>query len=195
MAAKIASRKRTLDLFLALCLCLPAIVVCCLAAMIIWAEDRRNPFFLQRRIGRNGLIFQVFKLRTMRVGVGDLPSHETPVASITRTGMLLRKSKLDELPQIWNVLRGEMSFVGPRPGLPSQVCLAKFRKELGVDRLVPGVTGLAQVQGIDMSEPERLAKADAKYLGDWSLSLDLQILFKTIFGAGYGDAANKRLTE
>ncbi len=183
--------KRLFDLVLALLLALPAAVACTVAALLIWLDDRANPFFVQLRLGRNGRTFRLVKLRTMRIGTGDRPSHETTQGSITRTGALLRRTKLDELPQLWNVLRGEMSFVGPRPGLPSQTTLANERHRHGVDRLSPGITGVSQVQGLDMSTPERLAETDAAYLHKWSLSRDLHLLVRTAMGGGRGDAASR----
>ncbi len=183
--------KRLFDLVLALVLTLPAVVACTVAALLIWLDDHANPFFVQSRLGRDGRPFRLVKLRTMRTGTGDRPSHETTQGSITRTGALLRRTKLDELPQLWNVLRGEMSFVGPRPGLPSQTILANERHRHGVDRLSPGITGVSQVQGLDMSTPERLAETDAAYLRKWSLSRDLHLLVRTAMGGGRGDAASR----
>ena len=183
--------KRLFDLVLALLLALPAVVACTVAALLIWLDDRANPFFVQLRLGRDGRPFRLVKLRTMRIGTGDRPSHETTHGSITRTGALLRRTKLDELPQLWNVLRGEMSFVGPRPGLPSQTTLANERNRHGVDRLSPGITGVSQVQGLDMSTPERLAETDAGYLRKWSLTRDLHLLARTAVGGGRGDAASR----
>ena len=181
--------KRIFDLALVLLLCIPAVVACLGAALLIWLDDRANPFFVQARLGRKERPFRLVKLRTMREGTGDRPSHETTRDNITRIGATLRRTKLDELPQLWNVFRGEMSFVGPRPGLPTQHQLADSRRRHGVDRLVPGITGISQVQGIDMSTPERLAKTDAIYLGQWSLMLDLRLLLRTATGGGRGDAA------
>lgn len=188
-APSVPAGKRAFDFAVAVGLALPAAVLCLGAAVAIWFEDRANPFFVQRRLGRNGHVFSLIKLRTMRIGTGDLPSHETVRGSITRTGAILRRTKLDELPQIWNVLRGEMSFVGPRPGLPTQYELAECRRRHGVDRLLPGITGVAQVRGIDMSTPRYLAEVDATYVGHWSLRRDLRLLWRTGIGGGRGDPA------
>ena len=181
--------KRVFDLSLAIVLALPAVLACAVAATLIWLDERANPFFVQTRLGLEGRTFKLVKLRTMRVGTGDLPSHETSRNNITRLGALLRRTKLDELPQLWNVLRGEMSFVGPRPGLPSQHELAESRRRYGVDRLVPGITGVSQIAGLDMSMPKNLAEMDATYAGQWSLIRDLRILARTAIGGGRGDAA------
>lgn len=181
--------KRMFDIGLAMMLFPVAVPMCAVAALMIWREDKANPLFVQYRLGRNGRKFRLIKLRTMRIDTGDRPSHETMEGSITRIGALLRRTKLDELPQIWNIVRGEMSFVGPRPGLPSQVELADSRRRHGVDRLIPGITGVAQVAGLDMSTPQHLAEIDASYLGKWSLRRDLLLLWKTAMGGGRGDAA------
>lgn len=183
-----SGRKRAFDLTLALLLAIPAALACGVAALLIWFDDHANPFFVQMRLGRDERPFRLVKLRTMRVGTGDRPSHETVRGSITRIGSIMRRTKLDELPQLWNVLRGDMSFVGPRPGLPSQLELAESRRRHGVDRLLPGITGVSQVQGLDMSTPERLAQTDATYIGDWSAARDVQLLIRTGMGSGRGDA-------
>lgn len=188
-ASGVPAGKRAFDFIVAAGLAIPAAALCGIAAIAIWHEDRANPFFVQRRIGIGGRVFHLVKLRTMRVGTGDLPSHQTVQGSITRIGLVLRRTKLDELPQIWNVLRGEMSFVGPRPGLPTQHELAECRRHHGVDRLLPGITGVAQVQGLDMSTPRQLAEMDATYIGNWSLVRDLALLWRTAVGGGRGDAA------
>lgn len=181
--------KRAFDLVLALVLAGPAAVICLVAAALIWSVDRANPFFVQTRLGRDEKSFRLVKLRTMRIGTGDLPSHEASRSNITHIGSFLRRTKLDELPQLWNVMRGEMSFVGPRPGLPSQQQLAESRRSLGVEQLLPGITGVSQVLGLDMSTPERLAETDATYKGRWSLTRDLRLLIQTARGGGRGDAA------
>lgn len=180
--------KRAFDLVLVLALGVPAAAACSAAALAIWLDDRANPFFVQSRLGRDGRSFRLVKLRTMQIGTGDRPSHETGRTSITRVGGMLRRTKLDELPQLWNVLRGEMSFVGPRPGLPSQHELAESRRRHGVDQLLPGITGVSQTQGLDMSTPERLAEVDATYIGKWSLKRDFGLLLRTALGGGRGDA-------
>ncbi|RUX61049.1 sugar transferase, partial [Mesorhizobium sp. M7A.F.Ca.US.014.04.1.1] len=117
----------------------------------------------------------------MYVGTPSLPSHEAPADSVTSVGKVLRKFKLDELPQFWNVLKGEMSLVGPRPCLPTQTELIECRRRLGVLAALPGITGLAQIRGIDMSNPELLAQTDAAYLRTASFWLDLRILFGTLY--------------
>lgn len=180
--------KRVFDLTLALLLAIPAALACGVAAFLIWLDDRASPLFVQVRLGRDERPFRLVKLRTMRVGTGDRPSHEAGRQNITPVGALLRRTKLDELPQLWNVLRGDMSFVGPRPGLPSQTELADSRRLHGVHRILPGITGVSQVRGLDMSTPQNLAETDALYLRDWSLNRDLKLLMHTALGGGRGDA-------
>jgi O-antigen biosynthesis protein WbqP len=144
--------------------------------------------FSQERVGREGKPFRCLKLRTMYAGTPNVPSHDAASAQITPIGHTLRRTKLDELPQLWNVLKGEMSFVGPRPCLPSQTALIEERRKRGVLALRPGITGLAQVNDIDMSDPVRLANKDAEYARSQSLTGDIGILFRTVFGgAGSGD--------
>lgn len=183
--------KRAFDFVLALFALLPALLISAMLAIPIWIETRANPLFIQTRVGRNRKPFPLVKLRTMRPDTQHRASHEIGASQITSTGRMLRKTKLDELPQIWNVLLGEMSFVGPRPCLPSQQELIAERERLGVHVLRPGITGPAQVAGLDMSTPARLAIADAAYLGRWSLSRDIRLMLLTAFGGGRGDAADR----
>ena len=151
--------------------------------------------FRQIRLGRHRRTFTMYKVRTMRLGTGDAPSHKVGVNSVTDVGRVLRNLKLDELPQLWNVLRGDMSLVGPRPCLPSQSELIRERLERGVFEVRPGITGLAQIRGIDMSAPECLAAIDAEYIRDRTFAGDLKLIFRTLGGSGRGDAApNGRLS-
>jgi O-antigen biosynthesis protein WbqP len=145
-----------------------------------------SPIFAQRRIGRHGAEFTCYKLRTMVVGTANLPSHMVSNTALTPLGTHLRKWKLDELPQLYNVLRGEMSFVGPRPCLPTQTELIEARRRLGVLDMVPGITGVAQIRGIDMSQPELLASVDAEYRKDAGLLFDIKLIIATLLGKGVG---------
>jgi O-antigen biosynthesis protein WbqP len=161
-----------------------------LALVVAVRLDSPGPgIFEQVRVGQNGKHFTCLKLRTMAVGTMDRPSHETGASSITRLGYFLRRTKLDEFPQLWNIIRGEMSFVGPRPCLPIQTELIELRRANGVLSLRPGITGIAQIRGIDMSEPKRLAAIDAEYINSTSLRMDIALIWKTLIGAGRGDAA------
>lgn len=184
--------KRVFDFTLAF-IALPfALVICLIAALLIRRSGVKSPLFRQERVGRHRKPFILWKLRTMAEDTGDLASHNAPADKITPIGKTLRKYKIDELPQLWNVLRGEMSFVGPRPCLPIQNELIILRDALGVYKLRPGITGPAQLDGIDMSTPETLAKRDADYLELQSLSYDIKAIFRTAFGGGRGDAVGKK---
>lgn len=183
--------KRFFDLTVALALLAPAIAICALVLPLIAWECRAAPLFLQWRVGKGGRPFRIVKLRTMHPATPQLGSHLVGSDAITRTGRFLRKVKIDELPQLLNVLNGSMSLVGPRPCLPSQTELIAERQKHGVDRLTPGITGPAQVAGWDMSDPVRLAQADSAYLQRWRLRRDLELLAKTFLGRGRGDAARR----
>jgi O-antigen biosynthesis protein WbqP len=182
-----AKMKRLFDLTLATLLLAPAAALVALMAVLIKLDSPGPALFAQPRVGRHGSLFTCLKLRTMNVGAPVLPTHESSVSAVTRTGRFLRATKLDELPQLWNILKGDMSFVGPRPCLPMQTELIEARRRLGVLDLLPGVTGVAQVRGIDMSDAWKLAETDAAYLGGWSVWRDVRILARTVLGAGRGD--------
>lgn len=154
--------------------------------LISWFETR-SPLFCQTRVGRNQQPFTLIKFRTMRIGTASVATHLASKADITRFGRFLRRTKLDELPQLWNVLTGNMSLVGPRPCLPNQHELIHARQTLGVFNARPGITGLAQVQGIDMSTPEKLAQVDAEMLQTLSLNTYFRYILQTIIGKGQGD--------
>lgn len=139
-----------------------------------------SALFRQVRVGRDEMPFICLKLRTMHVGTPSVPTHEAPAASQTALGAILRRWKLDELPQLWNVLWGDMSLVGPRPCLPNQHALIAERRRRGVFALRPGVTGLAQVSGVDMSDPEKCAELDARYAASSCFRSDTAILFRTL---------------
>lgn len=180
--------KRLFDLLLGLAAAIPAAILCAICVVAIRLESQGPAVFRQVRVGRNRETFVLYKLRTMSQGTGDRASHEVSSAQITRVGLILRRTKLDELPQILNVVRGQMSFVGPRPCLPSQEELVAERDRLGVYSIQPGITGPAQIAGIDMSTPVELAEADAAYLRHITLRGDLRLIALTAGGRGSGDA-------
>lgn len=176
--------KRALDLAVGVPLALLACPLVVAAAAWIKLTSPGPVFFTQERIGRHEKPFRCLKLRTMYQGTKSLPTHEIGKEAVTDAGRTLRRLKLDELPQLWNVLKGEMSLVGPRPCLPTQTELTERRQALGVYVLRPGITGLAQVNGIDMSDPKRCAEKDAEYLRARTLKLDVVIMLRTLAGGG-----------
>ena len=155
--------------------------------ILIGLFDTGSPIFCQQRLGRDQKPFTLIKLRTMRVGTASVASHLASPSSITFFGHFLRRTKLDELPQLWNVMKGEMSLVGPRPGLESQTDLTKVRQALGVFTVRPGITGLAQINEIDMSTPELLAQTDAEMIRTTSITNYFKYIFLTVIGKGSGD--------
>lgn len=155
---------------------------------IIGLFDTGSPVFIQKRVGRNKKPFNLIKFRTMSLETQSVASHLASNADITRFGAFLRKTKIDELPQLINVLKGEMSLVGPRPNLFNQVELIKERECLGVYKVLPGVTGLAQIQNIDMSTPELLAKTDRVMIDTMTVKDYFKYIILTATGSGSGDA-------
>lgn len=155
--------------------------------IIIGFFDTGSPIFTQVRVGKNKQPFMLVKFRTMKRGTISVASHLVSNSSITPFGTFLRKTKLDELPQLWNVLKGEMSLVGPRPGLPSQEELIVARDKYSVYSVRPGITGLSQVNNIDMSTPVDLAKMDAEMIADLTLSRYFKLIILTVLGKGSGD--------
>jgi lipopolysaccharide/colanic/teichoic acid biosynthesis glycosyltransferase len=143
--------------------------------------------FKQPRVGRQGRIFTCFKFRTMQLGTLQAGTHEVTASSVTRVGAILRRTKIDELPQVWNILRGEMALIGPRPCLPVQTDLVAERRRRDVLDVLPGISGLAQVEGIDMSDPVRLARRDADYIALRGILPDLNLILRTARGGGQGD--------
>lgn len=149
--------------------------------------DTGSPIFRQVRVGRNQKPFTLVKFRTMKVDTASVATHLASSASITRFGHFLRKTKLDELPQLWNVLKGEMSLVGPRPGLLNQEELTEERAKRGVFDVRPGITGLAQLNEIDMSTPALLAETDQKMIRSLTVADYFKYIFMTVAGKGAGD--------
>ncbi|PTO58110.1 sugar transferase [Vibrio splendidus] len=150
--------------------------------------DTGSPVFIQERVGRNKKSFKLIKFRTMSVETKSVASHLASDASITKLGGFLRKTKIDELPQLINVVKGEMSLVGPRPNLFNQEELMRERDAHGVYDVIPGVTGLAQIQNIDMSTPELLAKMDKQMIDTLTLKDYFKYILMTATGSGSGDA-------
>ncbi|EKZ9201527.1 sugar transferase [Vibrio vulnificus] len=158
---------------------------------VIGLFDTGSPIFVQERVGRNRKPFKLVKFRTMSVDTQSVASHLASTSSITKLGAFLRKTKIDELPQLINVLKGEMSLVGPRPNLFNQEDLIKEREALGVYNVLPGITGLAQVQNIDMSTPQLLAKTDREMIDTLTIKNYFKYIIMTVTGNGSGDAVKK----
>lgn len=174
--------KRSLDLILSVIalslLCVPMLVI----ALLIKATSAGPIFFCSNRVGRNNKLFNMYKFRSMVI---DTPLVATdllknPSTVLTPIGSFLRTTSLDELPQIFNILLGDMSFVGPRPALFNQVDLINLRTQLGVHELMPGLTGWAQINGRDDITIEKKVCFDTEYLTDHSFMLDIKILWLTL---------------
>jgi lipopolysaccharide/colanic/teichoic acid biosynthesis glycosyltransferase len=149
--------------------------------------DSGSPLFRQVRVGRHQVLFTLVKFRTMKTDAAHVATHLADASAITPLGRFLRRTKLDELPQLWNVLKGEMSLVGPRPCLLNQQELIDARERLGVFEVSPGITGLAQINDIDMSTPQLLAETDARMLASLGAKDYFRYIFMTITGKGSGD--------
>lgn len=178
--------KRIFDIlfsFFGLLILSPLIIVLLLFGFF----DTGSPLFLQERIGLNQNPFMLLKFRSMHLNTKTVATHLVPVNSITKWGSFLRRSKLDELPQLFNVLLGDMSFVGPRPNLFNQIELIDARNKRGVYSVRPGITGLAQINKIDMSTPQLLAETDEKMIEQLDIIHYFKYIFLTIFGNGFGD--------
>lgn len=154
--------------------------------LIGWRETG-SPLFRQERIGRHQRPFVLLKFRTMRLETPQVATHLVDAAAVTPFGRFLRRTKLDELPQLWNVLQGDMSLVGPRPCLSSQTELIQARDERAIFDVRPGVTGLAQISGVDMSDPGRLVDLEARMLRQLSVVAYLRYVLWTATGRGAGD--------
>lgn len=177
---------RLLDIVFAFCglvFGFPVLVILTLIGLF----DTGSPIFRQVRVGRHKKPFTLVKFRTMKPDTAHVASHLASASAITPFGGFLRKSKLDELPQLWNVLKGEMSLVGPRPCLFNQEELITEREQRGVLNARPGITGLAQVNDIDMSTPVLLAETDAKMLAQLTVADYFKYIFMTVAGKGSGD--------
>ncbi|MBQ6022879.1 MAG: sugar transferase [Clostridia bacterium] len=175
--------KRAMDVFFSvialILLCIPMLLI----SLLIRIDARDKAIFTQKRVGRDEKVFECYKFRTMKreapryCAKKDLADAD---AFITRTGRFLRKTSLDELPQLWNVLKGDMSFIGPRPLIREEVSVHEMRRACGVYRVRPGISGYAQINGRDMISDERKVELDKYYLDHFSFALDVRILFGTV---------------
>ena len=153
-----------------------------ITAFIILFDDGLPVFFIQKRIGKDNTHFWIYKFRTMKKKTPDIPTHMVKSSNdfYTRTGPLIRKYSLDEIPQLLNVLRGDLVLIGPRPALYNQKDLIDLRTKKGIHKLTPGITGWAQVNGRDELSIEDKVKHDYFYLKNKSFLLDIKIIFNTI---------------
>jgi O-antigen biosynthesis protein WbqP len=169
-----------LKIFTLICLTvlLPVIAI---FAFLILLEDGRPIFFIQKRIGKDLKTFNIYKLRTMYKTAPNLGTHEVDKSNFLKIGRILRLTKVDELPQLINFIKGELLLIGPRPGLENQLELKEERLKRKVFNSTPGISGLGQVLGYDMSDPAKLSKIDALYISNKNIQLDLMILIATFF--------------
>jgi O-antigen biosynthesis protein WbqP len=170
--------KRLFDIVLALGGGIVLVILFLILVILVRATSRGPALYWSDRVGRNNILFRMPKFRSMRVGTPAMATHllESPGSYLTPIGAFLRKSSLDELPQLWNILKGEMSFVGPRPALFNQADLIELRTQRGVHRLKPGLTGWAQVNGRDELPISQKVVLDTYYLNHRSLWLDIKII-------------------
>jgi lipopolysaccharide/colanic/teichoic acid biosynthesis glycosyltransferase len=169
--------------FFGLLLLSPFIII----LVVIGLFDSGSPIFAQERVGKNKEAFKLYKFRSMHVNTKSVATHLASQASVTKWGSFLRKSKLDELPQLFNVLKGDMSLVGPRPNLFNQEELIQEREKRGVYNVAPGITGEAQINKIDMSTPKLLAETDAVMTQNLTFKKYIYYIIVTVLGKGSGD--------
>ena len=174
--------KRIFDFTVSLLLIILSSPVFLIVALIVLIDSGHPVIFKQYRVGKGNKLFYIYKFRTMRVNTRNASTDDLNEAeqAITKSGRILRKTSLDELPQLFNVLTGKMSFVGPRPLIPEEKEIRRIRKEYNVYSVRPGITGLAQVNGRDMLSDEEKALFDKEYVDKQSIGLDIKILFKTV---------------
>jgi O-antigen biosynthesis protein WbqP len=173
--------KRMFDLAMAACVCVLLLIPIMFVAALVCLTSKGPVLYWSNRVGRNNKIFKMPKFRSMRVGTPAVATHllNNPDVYLTPIGSFLRKSSLDELPQLWSILKGDMSFVGPRPALFNQHDLMDLRTRAGVHRLTPGLTGWAQINGRDeLPIPQKVA-LDIEYLRQQSFIFDIKIIFLT----------------
>lgn len=175
--------QRVFDFFISLIFLILFSPIFLIVAIFIKLNSKGPVFFIQDRIGKNNEIFKLYKFRTMKVGTPNVATDKLTDAKsyLTAVGKILRKTSLDELPQLINILRGDMTFVGPRPALYNQYNLKELRTNAGVHVLLPGITGWAQINGRDHNDDAQKTQLDKYYLENKSLGLDIKILFLTVF--------------
>ncbi len=174
--------KRIFDFTVSLLLIIILFPVFLIVAFIVLIDSGYPVIFKQYRVGKDNKLFYIYKFRTMKVNTRNTSTDDLTEADavITKSGRILRKTSLDELPQLFNVLTGKMSFVGPRPLIPEEKEIRIIRKEYNVYSVRPGITGLAQVNGRDMLSAKEKALFDKEYVEKQSMLLDIKIMFKTV---------------
>ncbi len=174
--------KRIFDFTVSLILVIVLLPVFLVLALVVLIDSGYPVIFKQYRVGKGNKLFYIYKFRTMRVNTRNAATDDLDEAeqAITKSGRFLRKTSLDELPQLFNVLSGKMSFVGPRPLIPEEKEIRQLRKEYNVYSVRPGITGLAQVNGRDMLSAKEKALFDKEYVEKQSILLDIKIMFKTV---------------
>lgn len=195
--------KRLFDFLMSLIATIILSPVILIVALAVKFTSPGPMLFKQRRIGKDNVEFEIYKFRTMRIDTPNVPTHllENPEQWITPVGKFLRKTSLDELPQLFNILKGEMSIVGPRPALYNQLDLKEMRTEVEVHKLVPGLTGWAQINGRDEIPLSLKVNLDKEYLDKMSFLFDIKIIFMTVLsvlkrdGVQEGKAENNNETH
>lgn len=175
--------QRLLDIFISLIFLIIFSPIFVIFSIFIKLTSDGPVFFTQQRIGKNNELFKLYKFRTMKVGTPNVATDKLKDAEsyLTAVGKILRKTSLDELPQLINILKGDMTFVGPRPALYNQYNLKELRTKEGVHKLLPGITGWAQINGRDHNDDVQKTTLDKYYLENKSFNLDIKILIMTVF--------------
>ena len=189
--------KRLFDFLMSLIAIIILSPVILIVALAVKFTSPGPILFKQRRIGKDNIEFEIYKFRTMRIDTPNVPTHllENPKQWITPIGKFLRKTSLDELPQLFNILKGEMSIVGPRPALYNQIDLKEMRTEVGVHKLIPGLTGWAQINGRDEIPLKLKVNLDKEYLDRKSFFFDIKIIFMTIISVLKSDGVQEGKAE
>lgn len=189
--------KRLFDFLMSLIATIILSPVILIVALAVKFTSSGPMLFKQRRIGKDNVEFEIYKFRTMRINTPNVPTHllENPEQWITPVGKFLRKTSLDELPQLFNILKGEMSIVGPRPALYNQLDLKEMRTEVGVHKLVPGLTGWAQINGRDEIPLSLKVNLDKEYLDRMSFLFDIKIIFMTVLSVLKRDGVQEGKAE
>lgn len=185
--------KRVFDFLMSLIAIILLSPVILIVALAVKFTSPGPMLFKQRRIGKDNVEFEIYKFRTMRIDTPNVPTHllENPEQWITPIGKFLRKTSLDELPQLFNILKGEMSIVGPRPALYNQIDLRDMRTEVNVHKLVPGLTGWAQINGRDEIPLSLKVSLDKEYLDRNSFFFDIKIIFMTVLSVLKSDGVQE----